>query len=166
MPRSLRARRRGYPRATPPRRAPSGPRSWNGSSPRISLRWPSWRFWKDETCLGREPMNPPRRRLAKVSCRSKLHSHEVVSVRNLFRYLKIKRLVQEVSMTASQTFLEHAECCAHLADTASSQPSYRRFKRMESAWRALALEEDWLDGKIPPAAIATPMGRLTEMLVR
>jgi hypothetical protein len=60
-------------------------------------------------------------------------------------------------MTASRTFLEHAERCAHLADIAPNQPSYRRFKRMESAWRALALEQDWLDGEIPPAAIATPM---------
>jgi hypothetical protein len=59
-------------------------------------------------------------------------------------------------MTASRTLLENAEHCAHLADIASSQPSYRRFKRMESAWRALALEQDWLDGEIPPAFLTTP----------
>lgn len=59
-------------------------------------------------------------------------------------------------MTASRTFLENAERCASLADIAPSQPSYRRFKRMESAWRALALEQDWLDGEIPPASLATP----------
>jgi len=59
-------------------------------------------------------------------------------------------------MKASRTFLENAERCAHLADSAPSQPSYRRFKRMESAWRDLAIEQDWLDGEIPPAPLATP----------
>jgi hypothetical protein len=59
-------------------------------------------------------------------------------------------------MKESQTFLENAERCAHLADMASSQPSYRRYKRMEAAWRALSLEQDWLDGEIPPATTATP----------
>jgi hypothetical protein len=61
-------------------------------------------------------------------------------------------------MKKSQTFLGHAEQCAQLADTAPSQPAYRRFKRMESAWRALALEQDWLDGEIPPSSLrATPL---------
>jgi hypothetical protein len=55
----------------------------------------------------------------------------------------------------SQIFLDNAENCAHLAEIARSQSSYRRFMRMESAWRALALEQDWLDGEIPPAPIAT-----------
>jgi hypothetical protein len=59
-------------------------------------------------------------------------------------------------MKESQTFLANAERCAHLADLAPDQPAYRRFMRMESAWRALALEQDWLDGEIPPAPIATP----------
>jgi hypothetical protein len=59
-------------------------------------------------------------------------------------------------MKESQTFLENAERCAQLADLAPSQPAYRRFMRMEAAWRALALEQDWLDGEIPPAPIAAP----------
>jgi hypothetical protein len=70
-------------------------------------------------------------------------------------------------MKESQTFLENAERCAHLADMAPSQPAYRRFKRMEEAWRALALEQDWLDGEIPPSrnavariTNATSYGRL------
>ena len=58
-------------------------------------------------------------------------------------------------MKESRTYLENAERCAHLADMASSQPTYRRFKRMETAWRALALEQDWLDGEIPPSRLAT-----------
>jgi hypothetical protein len=56
----------------------------------------------------------------------------------------------------SEIYLDNAERCANLADMAPSQPAYRRFKRMESAWRALALEQDWLDGEIPPASIARP----------
>jgi hypothetical protein len=59
-------------------------------------------------------------------------------------------------MKESRTYLENAERCAQLADLATSQPAYRRFMRMEAAWRALALEQDWLDGEIPPAPIATP----------
>jgi hypothetical protein len=53
-------------------------------------------------------------------------------------------------------YLDNAERCAHLAELADSQPAYRRFLRMEAAWRALALEQDWLDGEIPPGPIATP----------
>jgi hypothetical protein len=59
-------------------------------------------------------------------------------------------------MTSSRTFLENAEHCAHLADIATSQPSYRRFKRMEAAWRDVALEQEWLDGEIPPVTLENP----------
>jgi hypothetical protein len=62
---------------------------------------------------------------------------------------------QSQMLKQSQIFLDNAEQCAHLAERAASQSSYRRFLRMESAWRALALEQDWLDGEIPPARIAT-----------
>jgi len=40
----------------------------------------------------------------------------------------------------SDTFLENAERCAHLAEIAVNEPTFRRFKRMEEAWRALAYE--------------------------
>ena len=54
-------------------------------------------------------------------------------------------------MTQSERFLENAENCASLAEQAVSQPpQYQRYKRMEAAWRALAVEQDWLDGAIPP----------------
>jgi hypothetical protein len=56
----------------------------------------------------------------------------------------------------SRTYLENAERCAQLADVATSQPSYRRFKRMEAAWRDLALEQEWLDGEIPPVRLEKP----------
>jgi hypothetical protein len=57
-------------------------------------------------------------------------------------------------MKQSQHYLENAENCAQLAERAEDEPTYRRFKRMEEAWRALAEEQDWLDGEIPPARIA------------
>ena len=53
-------------------------------------------------------------------------------------------------MKQSEIFRENAENCAHLAENASSEPAFHRFKRMEAAWRALATEQDWLDGEIPP----------------
>ena len=57
-------------------------------------------------------------------------------------------------MKQSQHFLENAEVCAHLAEIAKDEPSRRRYQRMEAAWRALAEEQDWLDGKIAPAAMS------------
>lgn len=57
-------------------------------------------------------------------------------------------------MKQSGRFLENADNCARLAEEADGQPQYQRYKRMEAAWRALALEQDWLDGEVPPARIA------------
>jgi hypothetical protein len=51
----------------------------------------------------------------------------------------------------SQHFIENAENCAQLAERASDDPTHRRYKRMEAAWRALAEKQDWLDGEVSPA---------------
>ena len=53
-------------------------------------------------------------------------------------------------MKQSQHFLENAENCAQLAERATDEPTHKRYKRMEAAWRALAQEQDWLDGEVPP----------------
>ena len=50
-------------------------------------------------------------------------------------------------MKQSQHFLENAENCAKLAERATNEPTYKRFQRMEAAWRALAVEQGWLDGE-------------------
>ena len=52
----------------------------------------------------------------------------------------------------SDQYRQNAQNCAEMAERAKSEPSYRRFKRMEDAWLALAEEQDWLDGEIPPTA--------------
>jgi hypothetical protein len=52
-------------------------------------------------------------------------------------------------MKQSQHFLENAENCAQLAEQATDEPTRNRYKRMEAAWRALAEEQDWLDGETP-----------------
>jgi hypothetical protein len=52
-------------------------------------------------------------------------------------------------MKQSDQFRENAENCALLAERATDEPTYQRFKRMEAAWRALAEEQGWLDGEIP-----------------
>ena len=57
-------------------------------------------------------------------------------------------------MKQSQIFRENAENCAHLAESATSEPLFNRYKRMEAAWRALANEQDWLDGEVSPSRIA------------
>ncbi|HKS19158.1 MAG TPA: hypothetical protein VJS63_08115 [Bradyrhizobium sp.] len=53
-------------------------------------------------------------------------------------------------MKQSQHYLENAENCAQLAERASDEPTHKRYKRMEAAWRALAQEQDWLDGEVSP----------------
>ena len=37
-----------------------------------------------------------------------------------------------------------------LAEAAQDETAYKRFKRMEAAWLALAEEQDWLDGERSP----------------
>jgi hypothetical protein len=64
-------------------------------------------------------------------------------------------LRQEGTVQQSQDFLENAENCAQLAERAADEPTYNRYKRMEAAWRALAEEQDWLDGEVPPVRIAS-----------
>ncbi|MCA1394785.1 MULTISPECIES: hypothetical protein [Bradyrhizobium] len=54
-------------------------------------------------------------------------------------------------MKQSQHFRDNAENCAQLAERADDGPTYNRFKRMEAAWRALAKEQDWLDGETSPS---------------
>ncbi len=53
-------------------------------------------------------------------------------------------------MKQSQHFLDNAENCAQLAERATDDPTHKRYKRMEAAWRALAEEQDWLDGEVSP----------------
>jgi hypothetical protein len=62
-------------------------------------------------------------------------------------------------MKQSEIFRENAEHCAHLAESSTDKPAYRRYKRMEAAWRALAYEQDWLDGEVEPVRMAngTPL---------
>ena len=50
-------------------------------------------------------------------------------------------------MKQSDHFLENAENCAQLAEGTENEAAFRRYKRMEAAWRALAVEQDWLDGE-------------------
>jgi hypothetical protein len=54
----------------------------------------------------------------------------------------------EEAMKQSQHFLENAEKCAQLAERTPDEPTRNRYKRMEAAWRALRVEQDWLDGEI------------------
>jgi hypothetical protein len=53
-------------------------------------------------------------------------------------------------MKQSDIFRDNAENCLQLAERAGGQPAYKRYSRMAEAWMALANEQDWLDGEIPP----------------
>ena len=54
-------------------------------------------------------------------------------------------------MKQSQHFHDNADNCAQLAERATDEPTHNRYKRMEAAWRALAKEQDWLDGETSPS---------------
>ena len=56
-------------------------------------------------------------------------------------------------MRQSKIFRENAENCAQLAESAPNEPAFHRYRRMEAAWRALADEQDWLDGEVSPARV-------------
>ena len=51
-------------------------------------------------------------------------------------------------MKQADTFRENAVNCDRLAEEAQSEPSRKRYERMAIAWRALAEEQDWLDGEV------------------
>jgi hypothetical protein len=53
-------------------------------------------------------------------------------------------------MSKSQQYIERAQNCAELAEGAKSPPARKRYKRMEAGWRALANEEQWLEGEVAP----------------
>ena len=50
----------------------------------------------------------------------------------------------------SEIYRQNAENCMQLAEAAEDEPTFKRYKRMEAAWLALAEEQDWLDGEPPP----------------
>ncbi len=50
-------------------------------------------------------------------------------------------------MVQSDLFRETAENCMRLAEAAADEPGFERYARMADAWRALADEQDWLDGE-------------------
>jgi hypothetical protein len=47
----------------------------------------------------------------------------------------------------SDIYRQNADNCFQLAEAAADKAAYKRFKRMEAAWLALAEEQDWLDGE-------------------
>jgi hypothetical protein len=50
-------------------------------------------------------------------------------------------------MTTADQYRLNAANCAQMAEAAENEPDKNRLKRMEAAWRALAEEQDWLDGE-------------------
>jgi hypothetical protein len=55
------------------------------------------------------------------------------------------------TMKQSEIYRQNPENCADLAEDAANELTRQQYKRMEAAWRALADEQDWLDGAPPPA---------------
>ncbi len=51
----------------------------------------------------------------------------------------------------SGLYRQNAENCMRMAEAAEAKPAFRRFKRMQAAWLALAAEQDWLDGERSPS---------------
>ncbi|MET3912480.1 hypothetical protein ABID59_006851 [Bradyrhizobium sp. S3.3.6] len=57
-------------------------------------------------------------------------------------------------MKQSDIFRDNAENCLQLAERSEGQPAYNRYSRMADAWMALAKEQDWLDGEVPPVKVS------------
>jgi hypothetical protein len=53
-------------------------------------------------------------------------------------------------MKQSDQFRENAENCARLAEAATNDLASSVQANGSSAWLALANEQDWLDGAVPP----------------
>jgi hypothetical protein len=53
-------------------------------------------------------------------------------------------------MKRSDLLRENADNCLQLAERAEGDPAHRRYVRMAQGWTALAEEQDWLDGEVPP----------------
>ncbi|WP_407153896.1 hypothetical protein [Bradyrhizobium sp. STM 3557] len=53
-------------------------------------------------------------------------------------------------MKQSDLLRKNADNCLQLAERAEGEPAYRRYVRMARGWTALADEQDWLDGEVPP----------------
>jgi len=53
-------------------------------------------------------------------------------------------------MKQSDLLRENADNCLQLAERAEGEPAHRRYTRMARGWTALAYEQDWLDGEVPP----------------
>ncbi|MCK1390606.1 hypothetical protein [Bradyrhizobium sp. 1] len=56
-------------------------------------------------------------------------------------------------MKQSDIFRNNADNCLQLAERAEGKPANKRYSRMADAWNALATEQDWLDGEIPPVKV-------------
>ncbi|MGY3608859.1 hypothetical protein [Bradyrhizobium sp. Leo121] len=57
-------------------------------------------------------------------------------------------------MKQSQHLLDNAVICSKLAKRTTDKQTKIYFKRLEDSWRALAREQDWLDGEITPVEVS------------
>ena len=53
-------------------------------------------------------------------------------------------------MKQSDVFRERADNCLDLSEQKADAPTAKRYGRMAEGWLALAHEQDWLDGEVPP----------------
>ena len=58
-------------------------------------------------------------------------------------------------MKQSDADRENSDNCRRLSENALDEPQRKRYLRMAEAWKALAEEQDWLDGE-PPDSSKTP----------
>ena len=54
------------------------------------------------------------------------------------------------AMYHSEEYLKRAENCAALAEQTNVAAVKKRYMRIEAAWRALAREQQWLNGEVAP----------------
>jgi len=53
-------------------------------------------------------------------------------------------------MRQSDIFRDNARTVVNSRNAPKAGPAFKRYMRMSQAWMALAKEQDWLDGEVPP----------------
>jgi len=53
-------------------------------------------------------------------------------------------------MIDARKYLNNAENCMELAESATDPPARARYLRMAQGWLALLEEQEWLEGKVSP----------------
>ena len=77
-------------------------------------------------------------------------SRAIMSPHCSFNRVRYARTAEERTMIDARKYLNNAENCMELAESATDPPARARYLRMAQGWLALLEEQEWLEGKVSP----------------